>query len=90
MRTCFVGNTAPSHAPEEECHGSRLARITPPPAFFARKQQVFVRAGQEAVPTVDCFTWGGVVKLCHADEAVLDADYAVIEGLCLDGLWAWA
>jgi len=63
---------------------------SPPPAFFARKQQVFVRAGQEAVPTVDCFTWGGVVKLCHADEAVLDADYAVIEGLCLDGLWAWA
>lgn len=37
--------------------------------------------GQSITPTIDCFTWGGVVRLAHASQTVVDADYTRIEEL---------
>lgn len=38
---------------------------------------------------MDCFTWGGVVKLCHESEEQITKDYAMLERLGHDGLWLW-
>lgn len=55
-----------------------------------RAHEFFVKAGQEVIPTVDCFSWGGVVKLANASDEQLLADYTLIEKLCIDGLWDFA
>ena len=39
--------------------------ITAPGNTDGNRTQVFARAGAEVGPTVDCFSWGGVVKLAH-------------------------
>ena len=54
-----------------------------------RGHEVFVQEGRTVVPTQDCFTWGGVVKLANVNQASLQRDYDTIEQLCLDpnGLW---
>lgn len=36
--------------------------------------EIFVKVGQPLLPTVDCFTFGGLVKLFHANLDVLLAD----------------
>ncbi|CAE7762614.1 ddaF [Symbiodinium microadriaticum] len=40
--------------------------------------EIYVKLGQDIVPTVNGFTFGGVVVLKHAEQAVVDADYARI------------
>ena len=55
-----------------------------------RAHEIFVAAGQTVAPTIDCFTWGGCVKLANADRDALDADYSRIEALCQEGLWEFA
>lgn len=37
--------------------------------------EFFLRPGQSIVPTVDCFTFGGLVKLFHTDKDVVSANY---------------
>jgi hypothetical protein len=55
-----------------------------------RAHELFVKPGQEVIPTVDCFSWGGVVKLANPSDEKLFEDYNVIEQLCHDGLWNFA
>lgn len=55
-----------------------------------RAHEFFVKAGQEVIPTVDCFSWGGVVKLANSSDEKLLEDYLIIEQLCHDGLWDFA
>jgi hypothetical protein len=52
-----------------------------------RAHEMFVKAGDDVVPTIDCFTWGGVVKLANPSAEKLLEDYTTIENLCIDGLW---
>ena len=76
--------------------GGALARVNP--AALAeicamasyRGHEVFVKDGSTVAPTIDCFTWGGAVKMANPSEAAMQADYARIEALCLDGLWEFA
>ena len=68
--------------------GEALAEVGAMASY--RGHEVFVVPGQALTPTIDCFSWAGVVKLAHADPAVVEADYARIEALCLSGLWEWA
>ena len=37
------------------------------------------------LPTIDCFTWMGCVKLGHSDQAVVDADYTRIHVIAVTG-----
>ena len=37
------------------------------------------------VPTIDCFTWGGSVKLAHEDQTVVERDYRRIHELEMVG-----
>jgi len=69
------------------CVAEGIASVLALPSY--RGHEVFLQAGQEATPTIDCFTWGGVVKLCHDSEEQIAKDYAVIEALCHEGLWLW-
>ena len=41
--------------------------------------------GADVVPTIDCFTWMGCVKLGHSDQAVVDADYTRIHVIEVTG-----
>lgn len=43
--------------------------------------------GQRIRRTVDCFSWGGIVKLFHADDATLQRDYDRIREMELTGLF---
>jgi len=52
-----------------------------------RGHEVFLDIGKPVIPTKDCFSWGGCVKLVHPTQEGLERDYAIIERLCLDGLW---
>jgi len=70
------------------CDGAALSALEALPSY--RAHEIFVKAGAPVVATVDCFSWGGVVKLAHVDGAQLDKDYAAIEQLCHQGLWAFA
>lgn len=40
--------------------------------------EIYVKLGQNIVPTINGFTFGGVVVLKHAEQTVVDADYARI------------
>jgi len=62
-----------------------LATLTSLPSY--RGHEIFLDLGKPVIPTKDCFSWGGCVKLTHLDQAQRDADYAVIARLCLDSLW---
>ena len=54
-----------------------------------RGYEIFVEAGKKVEATRNCFSWGGVVKLNHADpQQVLD-DYAVLDAICLPGGGLW-
>lgn len=46
-----------------------------------RGHQFFVEVGERLRKTVDCFTWGGYVKLVHVDEDQLVRDYQRLEEL---------
>jgi len=55
-----------------------------------RGHELFVEAGQAVVPTVDGFTYGGCVRLAHADLGQLESDDAFVEAVCREpdgGLW---
>lgn len=52
-----------------------------------RGHEIFLDIGTPVIPTKDCFSWGGCVKLTHVQPAQCDADYTVIEQLCMEGLW---
>jgi biotin carboxylase len=41
--------------------------------------ELFLNPGDAVHPTIDCFTWGGVVKLAHADEATIKSNYQRLE-----------
>mmetsp|Transcript_13991 Transcript_13991/g.18610 ORF Transcript_13991/g.18610 Transcript_13991/m.18610 type:complete len:174 (+) Transcript_13991:182-703(+) len=69
------------------CHAEALEEIMSLASY--RAHEIFVIPGAIVGPTIDCFSWGGCVKLCNADDAVCDADYARVEELCHNGLWAW-
>ena len=49
--------------------------------------EVLFEPGQRVGRTVDCFTWGGVVKLFHTDNAQLCADYDRIRVMEETGLF---
>ena len=54
-----------------------------------RGYEIFVEAGKKVEATRNCFSWGGVVKLNHADpQQVLD-DYAFLDAICLPGGGLW-
>ena len=54
-----------------------------------RGYEIFVEAGKTVEATRNCFSWGGVVKLNHADpQQVLD-DYAFLDAICLPGGGLW-
>jgi hypothetical protein len=40
--------------------------------------EIYVKLGQHVVPTINGFTFGGVVVLKHAEQEVVDADYSRI------------
>ncbi|KAH8082139.1 hypothetical protein JL720_8666 [Aureococcus anophagefferens] len=67
-----------------------VEQITALPSY--RGHEFFVAAGAAVVPTKDCFTWGGVVKLNGADEAQVDRDYAFLADVSArdPGLWVIA
>ena len=69
-----------------------LFRFFISPVIRYRAHEVFVMPGKEVSPTVDCFTWGGVVKLNGADEAQVDRDYAFLADVSArdPGLWVIA
>jgi len=54
-----------------------LDEITKMPSF--QGMELFLNAGDSVHPTIDCFTWGGVVKLSHADNATAITDYQRLE-----------
>ncbi len=47
----------------------------------------FFRAGDKVVPTINCFTWGGIVILYNEVEATLIADYTRIREMEEKGLF---
>mmetsp|Transcript_15237 Transcript_15237/g.34244 ORF Transcript_15237/g.34244 Transcript_15237/m.34244 type:complete len:540 (-) Transcript_15237:2177-3796(-) len=50
-----------------------LGEIEAMPSFVA--MELFAHKGQTVHPTVDCFTFGGIVKLIHSDEKQVTMDY---------------
>ena len=54
------------------------------PSF--RAIEVYVKSGQEVLPTTDCFTFLGNVRLCHSSEEQVKKDYARIREMELNGL----
>ena len=55
-----------------------------------RGYEIFVKPGSRVIPTQNCFSWGGVVKLNHASADQVLRDYAYLEAVCLEtdgGLW---
>lgn len=62
-----------------------LASVTRLPSY--QGHEIFLDVGTHVIPTKDCFSWGGVVKLAHKDPAQLQQDYSFIEQLCVTGLW---
>lgn len=55
------------------------------PSFI--KMEVFVKPGQFAKRTVDCFTFGGGIRLAHSDINQLNQDYNRIREMELNGLY---
>jgi biotin carboxylase len=51
-----------------------------------RAMEVFVHPGQTVLPTTDCFTFLGNVRLCHEDEDAVTKDYERIRVLEKSGL----
>ena len=68
------------------CLVEGLREILAMPTY--RAHEIFASPGAAVGPTIDCFTWGGVVKLCGSEEDVR-RDYDRIDALCADGLWNW-
>ena len=60
-----------------------LDEICAMPSYLGH--EMLVKEGADVVPTIDCFTWAGSVKLAHEDEAVVNADYARIHELEMIG-----
>jgi len=52
-----------------------------------RGHEIFLTVGKPVIPTANCFSWGGIVKLVNATDQGLQRDYDIIEQLCLKGLW---
>lgn len=48
---------------------------------------IFPNPGDRVSPTTNCFTWGGLVIMFHVDRAHIEADYARIRELELNGLF---
>ena len=40
-----------------------------------RDMEIFVKPGQKVLPTTDCFTFVGNLRLCHVDEKVVQGEY---------------
>ena len=74
-------------ASPEPCLAPGLEEILAMPTY--RAHEIFAPPGAAVTPTIDCFSWGGVVKLCGSEEDVR-RDYDRIDALCLEGLWNWA
>ncbi|KAJ1463261.1 ATP-grasp domain-containing protein [Pelagophyceae sp. CCMP2097] len=70
-----------------EISAAGLAIITSLASYTGH--EIFVHVGDRVIPTVDCFSWGGIVKLVHAEESVVAADYAVIEKMCQSTTEFW-
>lgn len=60
----------------EDFDAALLAEIESMPSFVW--MELFAAQGQAVRKTIDCFTFGGVVRLLHADQATLLRDYARI------------
>jgi len=40
-----------------------------------RAMELFIQPGQKVMPTTDCFTFVGNLRMCHVDEAVVQGEY---------------
>jgi hypothetical protein len=56
-----------------------LTEIESLPSFIA--MELFAGKGKTVHPTVDCFTFGGIVKLIHNDEGQVTQDYDRIRAI---------
>mmetsp|Transcript_12449 Transcript_12449/g.16757 ORF Transcript_12449/g.16757 Transcript_12449/m.16757 type:complete len:330 (+) Transcript_12449:690-1679(+) len=66
-------------------HPKALETITQLESY--RGHEIFIKVGADVIPTKDCFSWAGCVKLVNPTDEGLQRDYNIIEQLCLDGLW---
>ena len=57
----------------KECNKSMLSEIMSFKSF--RDMELFVEPGKMVLPTTDCFTFVGNVRLCHEEETVVQAEY---------------
>ena len=62
-----------------------LKTITQLPSY--QGHEIFLTIGKPVIPTQNCFSWGGVVKMANPTDDGLQHDYDIIERLCLNGLW---
>lgn len=37
--------------------------------------EIFLKPGQQVIPTIDCFTFGGLVKMYHSNLEVIAEDW---------------
>lgn len=51
--------------------------------------EIFLKRGQKVRRTVDCYTFGGVMRLVHENEEQLIADYERIRTLECGGLFVF-
>jgi len=61
----------------KEWNDSAMEEIKAMESFQGMEQ--FLTSGDAVKPTIDCFTWGGVVKMCHESDEVVTKDYKRIE-----------
>eukprot|EP01035_Chromulina_nebulosa_P019381 gene19381-25249_t len=52
-----------------------------------RGHEFFVKVGDLLRPTIDCFTWGGYIKLANVNEIQLINDYNTVEQLEIEDLF---
>lgn len=61
-----------------------MAEIQSMASFVA--MEIFPQIGEQMKKTVDCFTFGGVLKFVNSDSGQLEADYARIREIEKIGL----
>jgi len=57
----------------KECNKAMVEEIMNFKSF--RDMELFVEPGKMVMPTTDCFTFVGNVRMCHEDEKVVQAEY---------------
>jgi len=68
-----------------EINPAYIEEIRAMPSFV--HMELFARLGQQLKKTIDCFTFGGIVKLVHAQSEVLEKDYNRIREMENSGLF---